>query len=839
MTTIKLKNGSGAPAGGDLVQGEPALDLTNKRLYTENGSGTVIEVGTNPTSITTGDITATGTASFANLATTGNITFGDDDKAIFGAGSDLQIYHDGSGSYIVDNGTGNLQIDANDFRVRKPDGSEAMIHANADGAVKLFYDGGATPKLETTSTGIDVTGSVVDIVSSATGGTTIELDNTSTGGRNFTLYSSGSGNSFGAGKFALYDADAAAVRMLVDSSGNVGIGTSSPNTYSSQTTLTINGSTYGRLDLESAGTLRASLFATAGSASLTTSTDVLSFDTSGGEAMRIDSSGNVGIGVSSVSSALHVAGSTGITLGAIASNTWQTTAIKAIDEGASFKGALAFYTHPSAGSAGSPTERMRIDASGNVGIGTSSPSGKLHVKASSGFATGYVQGSNSSSGMYLFDQGSEAGLWKVDLGYLAFGTNNTERMRIDSSGVVKLITANDTAGTEKFLTFGTNSFNRAGIKCTNAATYDGSLEFYTGNSTDFDERARIDKDGNLLVGKTSTTLNTAGTYIAPSGVIVATRDSNEVLALNLTNSDGNIASFYKDGTAVGRIGTNGGDLTIGTGDTGLTFEDAADVIHPINQGTGAARDNAIDLGKSAARFKDLHLSGTPYIGGTSAGQSVIQMLANPTNGANTIHFGDSASGSDTYAGYINYAHDSNSMQFATNQLERMRLDSSGNLLVGKTVNNTFNEGLVAKAAGGANITSNGNTALDLNRRNSDGTVINFRKDNTSVGSISVTSSATTYNTSSDRRLKDNIVDAPSASDDIDAIQVRSFDWKADGSHQKYGMVAQELQSVAPEAVTGDADSDDMMGVDYSKLVPMMLKEIQSLRARVAQLEGEA
>jgi hypothetical protein len=60
MTTIKLKNGSGAPTSGDLVQGEPALDLTNKRLYTENSSGTVIEVGTNPTSITTGAITSTG-----------------------------------------------------------------------------------------------------------------------------------------------------------------------------------------------------------------------------------------------------------------------------------------------------------------------------------------------------------------------------------------------------------------------------------------------------------------------------------------------------------------------------------------------------------------------------------------------------------------------------------------------------------------------------------------------------------------------------------------------------------------------------------------------------------
>ena len=66
MTTIKLKNGSGAPLAGDLVQGEPALDLTNKRLYTEDSSGAVIEVGTNPTSVTTGNIAATGTATFAS-----------------------------------------------------------------------------------------------------------------------------------------------------------------------------------------------------------------------------------------------------------------------------------------------------------------------------------------------------------------------------------------------------------------------------------------------------------------------------------------------------------------------------------------------------------------------------------------------------------------------------------------------------------------------------------------------------------------------------------------------------------------------------------------------------
>ncbi len=106
-----------------------------------------------------------------------------------------------------------------------------------------------------------------------------------------------------------------------------------------------------------------------------------------------------------------------------------------------------------------------------------------------------------------------------------------------------------------------------------------------------------------------------------------------------------------------------------------------------------------------------------------------------------------------------------------------------------------------------------------------------------VGSITVNASSTAFNTSSDQRLKENIADADDAGSKVDAIQVRQFDWIADGSHQDYGMVAQELQSVAPEAVSGDADSDEMMAVDYSKLVPMLVKEIQSLRNRVAQLEN--
>ena len=132
------------------------------------------------------------------------------------------------------------------------------------------------------------------------------------------------------------------------------------------------------------------------------------------------------------------------------------------------------------------------------------------------------------------------------------------------------------------------------------------------------------------------------------------------------------------------------------------------------------------------------------------------------------------------------------------------------------------------------------TKLEINHASGTGSGVayaQFRYNASQLGSITQHgTSATLYNTSSDQRLKENIVDAPSSSDDIDAIQVRSFDWKVDGEHQKYGMIAQELQAVAPEAVSVPEDSEDMMGVDYSKLVPMLIKEIQSLRQRVAQLE---
>ena len=115
----------------------------------------------------------------------------------------------------------------------------------------------------------------------------------------------------------------------------------------------------------------------------------------------------------------------------------------------------------------------------------------------------------------------------------------------------------------------------------------------------------------------------------------------------------------------------------------------------------------------------------------------------------------------------------------------------------------------------------------------------FTYNSSTIGSI--TQSGTTavlFNVTSDQRLKENIVDAPEFGSVIDSLQVRSFDWKTDHTHQRAGFIAQELVTVAPEAVHQPVNEEEMMAVDYSKLVPMLVKEIQDLRKRLAALEAK-
>ena len=113
---------------------------------------------------------------------------------------------------------------------------------------------------------------------------------------------------------------------------------------------------------------------------------------------------------------------------------------------------------------------------------------------------------------------------------------------------------------------------------------------------------------------------------------------------------------------------------------------------------------------------------------------------------------------------------------------------------------------------------------------------NFYNGNGAVGSIVTNGSATSFNTSSDYRLKEDLKDFDGL-DKVSKIPVYDFKWKVDDS-RSYGVMAHELQEVVPNAVSGEKDAEEMQGVDYSKIVPLLIKSIQELEARVKTLENK-
>ncbi len=145
---------------------------------------------------------------------------------------------------------------------------------------------------------------------------------------------------------------------------------------------------------------------------------------------------------------------------------------------------------------------------------------------------------------------------------------------------------------------------RNNVRIYGQASSSGELiQFKTANS----ERMRIDSSGNLLIGTTSTGFSDQGVIIT-DGQYVGTMDGSHCMTLNRKSSDGLMLRFYKDESLVGSIAASGGDLTIGTGDTGIHFHDGVDSLIPWNTSTANYRDNAIDLGTSSYRFNDAYVT---------------------------------------------------------------------------------------------------------------------------------------------------------------------------------------------------------------------------------------
>jgi hypothetical protein len=131
----------------------------------------------------------------------------------------------------------------------------------------------------------------------------------------------------------------------------------------------------------------------------------------------------------------------------------------------------------------------------------------------------------------------------------------------------------------------------------------------------------IDSSENVLANTTSTSvIGNGGFAIKPqtgNGTRVDISNAGEAMLLD-GSASGPIVAFYGGGTAVGSIGAGGGRLYLGSSDTGIYFDEGVDSIYAYNPSTGQTRDNAIDLGYSTIRYKDLYLSGGVYLGGTGA-----------------------------------------------------------------------------------------------------------------------------------------------------------------------------------------------------------------------------
>ena len=178
--------------------------------------------------------------------------------------------------------------------------------------------------------------------------------------------------------------------------------------------------------------------------------------------------------------------------------------------------------------------------------------------------------------------------------------------------------------------------------------------------------------------------------------------------------------------------------------------------------------------------------------------------------------------------------------FRVDGSEAGRFDSSGNFLVGTTNSSLSNSsspsitGINLKPNGASAIARDGGTVLYLNRISSDGDITQFRKDGTTVGSVSVTSSATTYNTSSDARLKDITGEARGLKV-INELNPVAYNWKADGKADE-GLIAQEVLDIVPNAVS--QNEEEMYQMDYSKLVVHLVAGMKEQQTQIEALQSE-
>jgi len=642
----------------------------------------------------------------------------------------------------------------------------------------------------------------------------------------------------------------ATVFLSIDAdNGNVGIGTGSPGNrlaiatpVGTDCTLTLNeASTTNPLVIEQTATEArvqteaAQNLVIAGQASAGSSSSLL-FETQGAERMRVSGAGNVGIGTSSPAQKLDVTGGNLIVQNTSGNNITLKTSVGNTNDS-------HFNFQKSRGGSGTIAPVLSGDNIGTIswqGYHSGAFQTNSTIRVDAFFSSGY-------SDRILYDSGAHL-----------IRTNNTTRVTVDNSGNVGI-------GTEfpaqKLVVIGTS--NDTIDETTGTATIRGSggngLLFGTQASSPFRSYIQSAFTTDTSVAQYDLLLN-------PLGASVGIGTSSPAGLLHLETSASAASQLITCGSTTGTS-------NIYFGDPGGNFRGAISYLHA---------NDALTLSSSGVGSEDLRIDSSGNVGiGTSspgarlhlvspgqatsalntAGNLSLLVSENSTavNNGGSIVFG-AASGSWRFAaikGLVTSGANNTQGDIAfstrgtstdSTLTERMRISSQGSVFFHTTTNfpgagNTVTGAMVEKAGDGTSFfASRGNNVTASFNRNSNGSVIQLRRSGGIVGSINVTTTNTSYNTSSDYRLKENVVSISDGITRVKQLAPKRFNFIADADTIVDGFLAHEAQAVVPESVTGthnEVDDDGnavMQGIDQSKLVPLLTAALQEAIAKIEALE---
>jgi hypothetical protein len=532
----------------------------------------------------------------------------------------------------------------------------------------------------------------------------------------------------------------------------------------------------------------------------------------GGEKMRITSAGNVGIGTDSPDAKLVVSDAGGTGLEITPQDSLARISLVAYDRLDFAYRELNFDAYNYNFRTSGNVKAVMLN-NGNVGIGTTSPQLRLDVKGSaSDTNTNFgvtveestlFRPSSDLAGIRFGFNSTDGYMWSAASGgKLHFGTrlapDNNINMTLDSSGNVGIGTTSPVykldVRSSGNLFYGQTDLNN------NTSVF--RLKGNGGASSLFEVKA----NGNVGIGTTNPTSKlVVGDLANTSGVL------NDIFVTgDKVNFDGYYARliFGNSSQSGGSTASIRGERKTDNYGTELTFY--TNTTGSSGNGTERMR---IDSSGNATFAESININ---------SNNTLNLKNADNTNGFQLFNSG--ATGSSN----------ANLIFLSGAVGERMRITSGGEFGFGTSSDTVINGSVYIKAVDAAN------TVIKVGHKTgsvSGADFIAFYYNNVQIGGVAQNgTTAVSFNTTSDYRLKEDLKDFAGL-DIVSKIPVYDYKWKADKS-RSYGVMAHELQDVLPDAVTGEKDAEEMQGVDYSKIVPLLVKSIQELKAKVEKLESQ-